>query len=81
MPIMSRPIDVERAATRGMSVIVWWASKNHWGMVQRMTAPSYRAESKGDAKKGAQLFDLACSACHGDNGKGGGKGNGHGKGH
>jgi mono/diheme cytochrome c family protein len=33
--------------------------------------PDYRLGKPGDAKNGEMVFDVACSSCHGPNGKGG----------
>ncbi len=46
--------------------------KSHWGDKgwQEQTPP-YWADKPGDAKAGREMFELACAACHGDNGQGG----------
>jgi mono/diheme cytochrome c family protein len=47
--------------------------KARWGGAPpEETPPPYLAPKEtGDKERGAKLFDLACSACHGDDGRGG----------
>ena len=47
--------------------------KARWGGAPpKETPPPYLApKATGDKERGAKLFDLACSACHGDDGRGG----------
>jgi mono/diheme cytochrome c family protein len=49
------------------------AISNRWGKIDPAppSTPAYSLPDKeGDAKKGAQLFAIACASCHGDNGVG-----------
>jgi mono/diheme cytochrome c family protein len=47
--------------------------KKRWGgAAPEEKPPPYLAPKEvGDTKRGAKLFDLACAACHGDDGRGG----------
>jgi cytochrome c oxidase cbb3-type subunit 3 len=38
-----------------------------------MTLPAYSSQSPGDAQKGAEVFRIYCSSCHGSDGRGGRK--------
>ena len=37
------------------------------------TLPAYSSQSPGDAQKGAEVFRIYCSSCHGNDGRGGSK--------
>jgi cytochrome c oxidase cbb3-type subunit 3/ubiquinol-cytochrome c reductase cytochrome c subunit len=43
------------------------------GALQGVSPPPYAATSPGDAARGAQVFEVFCSGCHGPGGRGGPK--------
>jgi mono/diheme cytochrome c family protein len=47
--------------------------KARWGRAapEEKPPPYLAPKEAGDTKRGAKLFDLACAACHGDDGRGG----------
>ena len=48
-----------------------WARRTEFDGV---SLPPYAAESPGDAQRGAQVYEIFCSSCHGPKGEGGEKG-------
>jgi mono/diheme cytochrome c family protein len=48
--------------------------RQSWGkprILGQTKPPAYAAEGGGDAKRGQAIFNVACSPCHGENGRGG----------
>ncbi|SRR6266851_2366975 len=41
------------------------------GVLGQAKPPAYASQAPGDAKHGQAVFNAACSACHGENGRGG----------
>ena len=48
--------------------------RNHWGKpdaLHNANPPPYAAQGSGDAKRGAAIYGVYCSSCHGTDGRGG----------
>jgi cytochrome c oxidase cbb3-type subunit III len=53
--------------------------RTRWGRpdaLRGVVRPPYAPAARGDADRGAQVFDVFCSGCHGPGGRGGGKASG-----
>ena len=50
--------------------------RTHWAKPDAVqgTPPPYEAKTPGDAKRGAAVYEMYCSSCHGAGGRGGSKG-------